>query len=423
MGRAGPRSPRRAWEETTPRVILEEASAHEGTAAESAVERSQPIVRRGLGLFAIEADDESGLSERIRELAALGREFSGEPIDSIARRWWRRHPNDPRLPRGLAIVADDARIARGICSIWRRRHRQDPRDTASLSERDRSISPGLTRRGFRSVWRSSIRAWATTSRGWDGSSASSGPTSSAGRTRRIGYSPRSARAEVWWSGDAASAVRRPPRPDPRAGRGRQPGDRRPARAWASNPTPRSATAWASRRPWSRLRAWTDRDEMLAGCESSPLFATELAGPCDAARRAWGFPPIEPVDWVAGIVPRSAEDVRAAIAEAGTESRLRPDQEHARGDGHRRLPAGRRAASCGRSDARVVELPTVSTVHCEIGRLVEAEYRALARPRDRSRRPNIAFYSGVRARRYALDRRSAADAITAQAITDRSTSRP
>ena len=59
-----------------------------------------------------------------------------------------------------------------------------------------------------------------------------------------------------------------------------------------------------------LRAWSGRDEMLHRLRSSPLFQTELAGPCDAARRVWGIPPNEPVNWVAGIVPRSVERVRA-----------------------------------------------------------------------------------------------------------------
>ena len=38
-----------------------------------------------------------------------------------------------------------------------------------------------------------------------------------------------------------------------------------------------------------LRAWTDRDELLRRLQSSPLFQTELAGPCDAARQALGNP--------------------------------------------------------------------------------------------------------------------------------------
>src|SRR3954452_15994855 len=62
-----------------------------------------------------------------------------------------------------------------------------------------------------------------------------------------------------------------------------------------------------------LGVWTDRDEMARRLVDSPLFVTELAGPCHAARRAWGLGPDEPVDWVAGIVPRSPGAVQAAIA--------------------------------------------------------------------------------------------------------------
>ena len=61
----------------------------------------------------------------------------------------------------------------------------------------------------------------------------------------------------------------------------------------------------------------------------------------------------------------------------------------------------------------VELPTVSTVHCEIGRPVETEYRAL-HDLETTPPPRIDFYSGASGRPYALDRRSAADAIAAQA---------
>ena len=35
-----------------------------------------------------------------RNCRRLGRESPAEPIDSLARRWWRRHPNDPRLRLG-----------------------------------------------------------------------------------------------------------------------------------------------------------------------------------------------------------------------------------------------------------------------------------------------------------------------------------
>src|SRR5207237_7820765 len=61
-----------------------------------------------------------------------------------------------------------------------------------------------------------------------------------------------------------------------------------------------------------LRAWTDRDELLGRLRSSALFESDLAGPCHAARRAWGIPADEPVDWVAGILPRPADEIRTAI---------------------------------------------------------------------------------------------------------------
>ncbi len=62
-----------------------------------------------------------------------------------------------------------------------------------------------------------------------------------------------------------------------------------------------------------LRAWTERDEMRGRIHASPLFRTELAGPCEAARRAWGLAEGEPADWVAGVVPHGAEKVRQALA--------------------------------------------------------------------------------------------------------------
>ncbi len=61
----------------------------------------------------------------------------------------------------------------------------------------------------------------------------------------------------------------------------------------------------------------------------------------------------------------------------------------------------------------IELPTVSTVHCEIGRVVEADYRAL-HDLETFTPAGIEFYSGVWGRPYAVDRQSAADAIAAQA---------
>ena len=68
-----------------------------------------------------------------------------------------------------------------------------------------------------------------------------------------------------------------------------------------------------------LGAWTDRDEMTRRLVASPLFATELAGPCEAAGGPGNLRPGEPVDWVAGIVPCPSAEVeeRSATGHAFT----------------------------------------------------------------------------------------------------------
>ena len=172
---------------------------------------------------------------------------------------------------------------------------------------------------------------------------------------------------------------------------------------ASGAVPDAALAWFSPGRMGTLialKAWTDRDVLLRRLQSSPLFQTELAGPCDAARRLWGIPDTEPVDWVAGIVPRAAEAVRTAIA---AQSRvyvlIRNTAEETVIGGHRQAVSEViKALRCP-----FVELPTVSTVHCEIGRTVERDYRAL-HDLNTTAPSGIEFYSGrSRGRPYALDR--------------------
>ena len=159
-----------------------------------------------------------------------------------------------------------------------------------------------------------------------------------------------------------------------------------------------------------LRAWRGRDELTHRLKSSPLFHTELAGRCDAARRAWGIPAHEPVDWIAGIVPRSALAVRSAI---GDKSRVEVLIKNLADE---TLIGGTRRAVeevVGLLSCPFFEVSTVSTVHCSIGREVENEYRALHDVQTVAP-PGITFFSGVWGRSYQVDRQSAAAAIAAQA---------
>ena len=128
------------------------------------------------------------------------------------------------------------------------------------------------------------------------------------------------------------------------------------------------------------------------------------------RRAWAIPAGEPVDWVAGVVPRSLEDVRAAIR--GTErvyALIKNAADEIVIGGSRRHVDGV-VASLGCSFS---EIPTVSTVHCELGQGGQGDYRTL-HDIETVAPPGITFYSGVWGRSYPIDRQSAADAIAAQA---------
>src|SRR5262249_40587393 len=124
-----------------------------------------------------------------------------------------------------------------------------------------------------------------------------------------------------------------------------------------------------------LRAWTDRDGMLDALTRSPLFATDLSGPCDAARRCWDLPAGEPVRWVAGVVDRSAAEVRAARSGLDRAYLLIVNAPRECVVGGQR---GAVAEVVRRLGASFVPLAETTTVHCPVVRPVAEAYRELHR---------------------------------------------
>ena len=163
-----------------------------------------------------------------------------------------------------------------------------------------------------------------------------------------------------------------------------------------------------------LRAWTDRDEMAGRLRSSPLFATRtgralrrrptgLGHPARSAGRT-GSP---------GSCRGRPRTCDAAIAASGNGPRLRPDPERERRDGHRRRADGRPRRSCARCGARCSSCrPSAPCIARSAGS--SSPNTEALHDIDTVAPPRIAFYSGVSGRRYAVDRRSAAEAIAAQA---------
>ncbi|MFH2202815.1 MAG: beta-ketoacyl synthase N-terminal-like domain-containing protein [Elusimicrobiota bacterium] len=160
-----------------------------------------------------------------------------------------------------------------------------------------------------------------------------------------------------------------------------------------------------------LRVWRDRDEMLRRMDESTLFTTDLAGPCDAARRRWKLPNGVPVDWSIGVLDIPAARVRRAL-----ENRQRvyllivntPQECVIGGD---RSEVKEVVSELG---GRFIELDGVTTVHCEAAEPVREAYLQLhlfkTKPPE-----GVRFYSGCWGSDYDVTPRRAAESVLEQAL--------
>ncbi len=394
-------------------VVLDEYEPRKVSGTESSVEvpavgRSQPLGARRLGLFVIEAEDERGLFEQIDALAAFSRVSPTRQVDLLARSWWQHRPNDPGRRHGIAIVADGLDSLERNLRLAERRIREELPEEHRVLESSRVYfrpSPTLDPKRVAFVY----PGLGNQSAGMCRAISALWPDVLRAQDERTAYLRDQFDPGVWWSA-------KPPAPFD---------DHRTAilgsvsasslmtdvlRHFGVRPAAAIGYSLGETAALIALGAWTDRDGLKDRLWSSPLFHTELAGTCSAARRLWRIPPGEPVDWVAGIVPLSLEAVLSAIR---GKRRVYPLIKNAADEtviGGRRRDAEDIVASLG---CPFSEIPTVSTVHCELGTSALADYRAL-HDLETAAPPGITFYSGIWGRSYQVDRRSAADAIAAQA---------
>jgi PfaB family protein len=160
-----------------------------------------------------------------------------------------------------------------------------------------------------------------------------------------------------------------------------------------------------------LGFWTDRDAMLARMNSSRLFTDDLAGPCNAARKAWSLSDNEEVDWVLGVINRTEDIVRKALKGRRRVYLLIVNTPEECLVGGNRMAVEELVEALG---CRFFPLSGVTTVHCEIVRQVEKAYRDL-HLFETTPPAGIRFYSSAWGRSYEVNRESAADSILAQAL--------
>ncbi len=160
-----------------------------------------------------------------------------------------------------------------------------------------------------------------------------------------------------------------------------------------------------------LGAWPDRELMMQRMLDTDLFTTELAGPCNAARKIWKVPEDETVNWCAAVVNRPADVVRRVMKKWGFVRLLivnTPDQCVIGGRRHH-VEAVIRALAC-----EAVFLEGVVTVHCEAVIPVADAYKTLhlfptTPPKG------IRFYSCALGQAYDVTSENAANSILQQAV--------
>ena len=160
-----------------------------------------------------------------------------------------------------------------------------------------------------------------------------------------------------------------------------------------------------------MGAWPERGEMLQRMRKTDLFSTELAGPCNAARRAWNVAPDEDVDWCVAVVNRAAHSVRRIAGQYATTRLLiinTPD-ECVIGGRRQDVRAVIKELKC-----KAIYLDGVVTVHCDALRPVMNDYRDLhVFPTQQPE--GLRFYSCALGRSFRLTAKKAADSILNQAL--------
>ncbi len=380
-------------------------------------ERRQPLGARAEGLFCAEAEDAAGLRSALAELSAWAAgQDAGDGAEALARRWWLKRGSMPGAARAVALVArgrDEllALARQADASLRDNPERPVPGDRIHLSTRPALggslafVFPGSGNQ-YLGMTAELGAQWPEILRRQDAENGHLRDQMAPHRSQpwRLDRAPGwEAQAERAFNEDYhalifASVAHGTVAADLLRSLGVEPG------AVVGYSLGETAGLFAT-------RAWTSRDEMLRRMKSSSLFTSELAGPCDAARRFWNLPPDEKVDWVLGVVDRPAETVHRALKGAERAALLIVNAPVECVVGGYRQAVEKLVEGLG---CVFLPLQGVSTVHFPAAKLVEEKYRELhlfpTRPA-----PGIRYYSGAFGRAYEPTRESAAESITTQAV--------
>ncbi|MCP4368507.1 MAG: type I polyketide synthase, partial [Deltaproteobacteria bacterium] len=161
-----------------------------------------------------------------------------------------------------------------------------------------------------------------------------------------------------------------------------------------------------------MGAWPDRGQMLKRMQSTDLFSTSLAGPCNAARKAWRLPSNEDVNWCVAVVNRSADHVRKVIKNWPTTRLLIINTLNECVIGGREIHVKAAIKNLG---CEAFFIDGIVAVHCDAAKPVAEAYKAL-HIFPTTQVEGLRFYSCALGKSYDLSSESTASSILKQALS-------
>ncbi len=159
-----------------------------------------------------------------------------------------------------------------------------------------------------------------------------------------------------------------------------------------------------------MGVWKGQDRLLKRMLESPLFKTDLTGPCLSLRKAWNIEPEKRFEWQVVAVDRAADEVMSVVKQFPMTRLLiiNSPRESVLGGEKESIWKVVKMLGCN-----AVPLDGVVTVHCDALRPVEEAYRQLhLYPTDIS--ATMRFYSCAWGHTYDLTSENAAASILDQA---------
>ncbi|MBW1704958.1 MAG: acyltransferase domain-containing protein, partial [Deltaproteobacteria bacterium] len=397
-------------------VILE---AYENPKGPSGMqERSKPLGLRNEALFSIEGNHVSEIIEGLNRLLAHAEQLPGQAIEQLASGWWKQNRTDSQYRLGIALIS-------------RSREELLTQINSSIESLKTSPDKRLSGNGNNSLQPFEVDRifFSPDPMGGSGKVAfvfpgSGNHYSEMGRELSVhwpeifrkqdhenGYLFNQFLPDLFWNTESTDAINQDPKSAilGQVALGTVISDL--IRGFGVRPDAAIGYSLGESAALFSLGFWTDRDAMLVRMNSSKLFTDDLAGPCNAARKAWNLSDNEKVDWVLGVINRKEDIVRKALKGRRRVYLLivNTPEECLVGGNRMAVEELVEALAC-----RFFPLSGVTTVHCEVVRQVEKAYRDL-HLFETTPPSGIRFYSSTWGRSYEVNRENAADSILAQAL--------